>query len=632
MDGPVQHFWQDAIREDYHYNIEVDGMPVAIQQEDDFKVTTRYWGGAPLGRMGGNKDGDMVQFEGTSHQEAFVNNHWNIEIVYQQVDSGDTDEDTRYRIIRTTVQPFSVKHQFHDDALGVNIYNPIASCQSDDTSREHTTYAMVADMPPQPASGKVLFTYDVIWKEYNDGDDSKKAARNRWDVFLTLDDAIPVEYQIASLVFAIIVNCIIWGTLIFWVMRDLSYKPVFQADDDDGDGEDGLTEQEKAEIALWPLSGRIYVPPHKAPYLLTVFCGTGAHLLLTSMIFLVFFRVGIINQSLGARMITPAVIIAVCTAPLGGYVTGRMTRMFGGTVWLSLLTSFATGVIYPLAGIITIGFCYDVFPGALAPQYNVLTKSLPIILTWIWIMIPLTMVGGYFGYRAGSLSAFPITANMDHSDLEITVDEDAPSDTWIGYGYRCWKTLRTPLLFILGGILPVLCCFAAFSYGIAGPIFLGYYSSIKLASIAPFVLFVSCSAGVAVLLQYRQLRIQQHLWWWPAFVTGSSSGLHIWLLALSWLFFNIGRGDVAAGTFATHLFWFAYLGAGVACLCGSASVGACLLFHIVLRRFISSREEREPMLDAHNEKHDEEYNSGQTPSLWNHGKPSDYDQDSVETD
>ena len=619
MDGPVQYFWQDAIREDYHYNVEIDGMPTAVSEENDRELTTRYWGGSPLGRMGGNKNGDTIQFEGTSHHDAYVHNHWNIELVYQATGS---DEDPRYQIIRTTIEPYSVRHQFHDDALGVNIYNAIASCESD--AREHTSYSMVVEKPPQPASGKVLFTYDVIWREYEG--DSKKPARQRWDVFLTLDNSIPVQYQLASLVFAVLVNCFLWGTLIVWVMRDLSYKPVFQVDDED---DHELTEQEKAEVALWPLSERIYVPPRKAPYLLTIFCGTGVHVLVTSIIFLIFFRLGIVNQSLGGRMITPLVIMAACTTPIGGYVTGRMTRMFGGALGLSLLTSFATAVWYPLFGILTIGFCYDVFPGGLAPQYNVIQKSLPIIFVWMWIMIPLTMAGGYFGYRAGSLSAFPITTNMDHADLEITVEEDTPSDTWIGYGYRCWKATRTPFLFILGGVLPVLCCFAAFSYGVAGPIFLGYYSSTKLASIAPFLLFIMCSAGVAVLLQYRQLRIQQHLWWWPAFVTGSSSGLHIWLLALSWLFFNIGRGDVAPGTFATHLFWFAYIGVGVACLCGSMAVAACLVFHIVLRNIITTREEREPMLesDHYDEKEGDAYHEGRARSWGDHMQDEDLEEE-----
>ena len=600
LSGPVQHVWDDAIRDAYHYNVEIDSMPVAIRTEDDRTITTRYWGGSPLGRVGGAAP-DHMQYDDTTDKDVYVHNHWNIEVVYQRKD-GDDD---RYQIIRTTVQPYSVRHQFHDDALGVNIFNPIASCVEDPD--RHTDYTMVADRTPQKAAGKVLFTYDVMWTEY-DGD-TKRAAQKRWNIFLTLDGAIPLRYQFASLIFSVLVNVAIWGTLVFWVMRDLSYKPVFQPGDGDNDhdGED-LTDAEKAEVALWPLSERVFRAPRKAPFFLSVVCGTGAHLLFAGTLFLFLFRLGIINQSLGDRMITPGILLVMVTTPVGGYVTGRMARMFGSTIWLSLICAFLTAIVYPILAILTIGFCYDVFPGPLAPHYQALHKSLPIIFCWMWIMIPMTVGGGYLGYRAGSLAVFPITSNMETVDLEITVEEEVPSDTWIGYGYRCWKVCRTPLLFILGGVLPVLCGFAAFSYGVAGPIFLGYYSSTKLATLAPFFLFLACSAGVAVLLQYRQLRIQQHAWWWAAFVTGSSSGLHVWLLALSWLFFNVSAGDVSAGTFAMHLFWFAFIGVGVSCVCGSVAVAACLTFHVVLRHLVTTKSERQPMLNDHD--YDDDYERG----------------------
>jgi transmembrane 9 superfamily protein 2/4 len=591
MTGPVQYVWADAVRDDYRYNMEVDGLPVAYREEDDFSVTNRFWGGSPLGRMGGSTNADggsTMQFDGTDEEDdVFVNNHWNIEIVYEQSSS----DPERFQIIRTTLQPYSVRHQFLDAAAGVDIFNPIASCVENADDPSHTDYTMVADRLPQKASGKVLFTYDVIWRQYSG--ESEGAARKRWNVFLTLDDAIPLSYQMASLIFAALINMAVFGVLVAWVLRDLSYRPVFEAQGEEG----GLTEQEAAEVALWPLSERVFRPPRNHPYLLAVLCGVGMHLLVAALLFLVLYRLGICNQSLGANLITPVVILVAATTPVGGYVTGRLSHMFGATIWLSMATSFATAVGYPLIGIITVAFCYDVFPGHQAPKYHVLSTGMPILLVWFWIMIPLTMVGGYFGHKRGSLAAFPMQeGSKSGPDLEITVEDDEPSDSWLGYGYRCWKVCRTPLLFVLGGVLPVLCCFAAFSYGVAGPIYLGYYSSTKLATLAPFLLFLSCSAGVALLLQYRQLRIQQHSWWWPAFVTGSSSGLHIWLLALTWLFFNVSAGDVSAGTFAIHLFWFGYIGTGVACLCGSVAVAACLTFHIFLRGLVSTKSEREPIL------------------------------------
>ena len=109
-----------------------------------------------------------MQYDGTTPDDVFIHNHWNIEIVYTPSSSSED----RYHIVRTTVQPYSIRHQFTDDALGVSIFNPIASCV--DGATDHTDYTMVADRSPQKAAGKVLFTYDVTWRPYqgdNDNDD-----------------------------------------------------------------------------------------------------------------------------------------------------------------------------------------------------------------------------------------------------------------------------------------------------------------------------------------------------------------------------------------------------------------------------------------------------------------------------
>ena len=68
-----------------------------------------------------------------------------------------------------------------------NINNPISSC-TEDMATWHTDWSMITAQgrEPQLASGKVLFTYDVIWTENKD---LKWASR--WDIYLTMDNAVP---------------------------------------------------------------------------------------------------------------------------------------------------------------------------------------------------------------------------------------------------------------------------------------------------------------------------------------------------------------------------------------------------------------------------------------------------------
>lgn len=152
-----------AIRKNYHNNWIVDNLSSASKAEDDSTITTRYWQGFPIGYID----------ETDKSKPAYINNHVNIEIMFHEV---ETEKD-KFRIVRFTVEPFSVAHQFEisggdddddnvDDDRTITIKNPIASCDPDSDNKEHTTYEMIsAKHKPQVASGKVLFTYDVTWVE-----------------------------------------------------------------------------------------------------------------------------------------------------------------------------------------------------------------------------------------------------------------------------------------------------------------------------------------------------------------------------------------------------------------------------------------------------------------------------------
>jgi transmembrane 9 superfamily member 2/4 len=633
LEGNMAESWQSSIARNFHYNMELDHMPAASSLEDRLTITTRYWGGSPIGRVGsadttsGGEVETDVRFQKTTPHEMFIYNHWNIEIVYSKNDHNTKDnaDDDTFNILRTTIKPYSILHEFQDAANGVDIFNPIASCQNNgvtavsssggnnDGGSRHTNYQMILNRPPQPASGRVLFTYDVVWIRDRNHKSNKEAVKNRWDVFLTMDNSIPLVYQMTSLVFAIIINCIIFGVLAAWVSRDLSYKPIYVPENDsndadgdnstnnnnnnnnnkhDDDDDDPLTALEVAEMKLWPLSTQVFLPPRHNPFLLSIFCGIGLQLLLVAVTFLLLFRLGIINETIGANIITPGVVIYTLYTWVGGYVTARMVSMFDGTRAMAGITTFCTATLFPVLALVTIHVVYDVLPNSnTAPQYHAASASMPLVLIWCWLVIPGCMLGGYFGYRHGQafLPAFPLKRdNDDHgckerrAVLDVNEDEQEADESRL---YKFWKCIRTPCLFILGGILPVLCCFVAFAYGIAGPVYLRYFSSTKLAILAPFGLFLSCTGGVATLLYYRQVRIlQNYHWWWPAFVSGSSSGLHIFILAISWLLFNTSQGQVDASTFCIYIFWFAFISFGISCMCGAIGVACCVAFNMLVFR------------------------------------------------
>jgi hypothetical protein len=40
--------WEMAIRRDFHYHFQIDGIPVAYVTENNEYITSRYWAGVPL--------------------------------------------------------------------------------------------------------------------------------------------------------------------------------------------------------------------------------------------------------------------------------------------------------------------------------------------------------------------------------------------------------------------------------------------------------------------------------------------------------------------------------------------------------------------------------------------------------
>ncbi|KAL7581543.1 hypothetical protein ACA910_022108 [Epithemia clementina (nom. ined.)] len=679
--------WQYNIDRDMHFNVEIDGMPVAYKGQDEFRVDTRYWGGIPLGRRqstqlsyyGDHDDGGGVGEAGANStstsdnnstvinnndnnnnkkdssgenddigsepaEESYdyiIYNHWNIELWYHPTSL------TTYQVVRAIIEPLSIRYDFDvtnatyyasettgDMVEQVTFLDPVLeSCMVGSTT--HTSYLNTYDWdfqwiysdddndmmePPlnntnrtttegngQRRQNRVLFTYDVIWKPV------AESAEHRWDIFLTMDNAVPLSFQLAGVILGLALNVAIYGSLIVWIFRDLSYKPIYYDTNDfmvmdnvsarheyDAKERDSRKKAEaaRAEMNLWPLSSQLFLPPRNVPWLLCAFCGTGVQLMLAGLLFVIFFRLGIINQSIGASILTPAVVLYTITSPIAGVVTGRLSIIFHAPLTRAMWTTAFTATAYPILGILVIHFVYDVFPYNLASNYSALSNGTPIIMIWLWVIVPLTLVGGYVGHWLGPLADFPMASSAQgYQELHLQVnDTDTAAeldfadendsntvgnvDTFLSccWSHKSWNgKWRTVAIFLLAGIPPVLSCFVAFSYGIAGPVFVGYFSSSELISIAPFVLFVTCAAGVSALLYYRQIRSYSYAWWWPAFISGGSCGLYIFLLALSWLFFTISKGNVQARTFAAFFFWFAFLSIGTAFICGAAGIGACIL-------------------------------------------------------
>jgi len=518
-----------AIEKEYHNNWIVDNLSAASKVEDDTTITTRYWQGFPVG------------FIHEDDHKSYVHNHVNIEIMYHPIDEVGS-ETPKYRIVRFTVEPFSIKHHFvdsedafddHDDDSAQledlkKIKNPIASCDPaiPPNKRSHTTYDMVTDTgrTPQPASGEVLFTYDVHWVENLD-----LQWASRWDIYLSMDNAIPAKVHwlsIAnSLVIVVVLSAMVAAILLKNLRQDLArYNRV-------------ATDEEKAddlEEKGWKLvHADVFRPPIYSPLLLSVCCGTGAQLLCMTFWTIFFSALGFLSPARRGALLMAELIFYVLMGSVNGYVTARLYKTFKGKAWQYATVCTALG--FP-------GLCFGLFflLDLIAWGYGSsdavpFTTMLVLLVLWFGISTPLVFVGAYYGYKQDAIE-YPVKTS--------NIPRQIPDQPWF---------MSVPFTIFIGGLLPFGACFVEL-YFILASVWMDYYYYVFGFLFLVFVILIITCAEITLLFNYFQLCNEDYHWWWRSF--GNAGSTAIWVFLYSVVYFQ----QLEANSFATYVLFFGYMG------------------------------------------------------------------------
>ena len=520
-----------AIRKNYHNNWIVDNLSAASKVEDDTTITTRYWQGFPVG------------FVASDTQKAYVHNHVNLEIMYHPVET-ETD---KYRVVRFTVEPFSIKHEFEpseddDDSVEgdedgdgseavekpfkvADIINPIPSCNG--RNSVHTNYDMVyaRGREPQLASGKVLFTYDVIWTENMD-----LHWASRWDIYLSMDDAIPAKVHwlsIAnSLVIVFVLSAMIAAILVRNLRRDYArYNKL-------------ATDEEKAEDLEefgWKLvHADVFRPPSFSPMLLAVCCGTGAQLLCMAIFTILFAAMGFLSPANRGALLMAQLLLYVLLGSVAGYTTARLYKTFKGKSWQKATTLTSLGFpgvaffIFFIMNIIALSQgSSDAVP---------FTTMLVLLILWFGISTPLVFFGAYFGYKQEAIE-FPVNTS--------NIPRQIPDQPWF---------MGIPFTLLVGGILPFGACFVEL-YFILSSVWMDQYYYVFGFLLLVFIILVITCAEITVLFCYFQLCGENYHWWWRSFCTAGSTALYVFFY--SFVYF---KQLEASKTAATYVLYFGYMG------------------------------------------------------------------------
>jgi transmembrane 9 superfamily member 2/4 len=552
-----------AIRKNYHNNWIVDNLPAASKVEDDVQVTTRYWQGFPVG------------FISEKDMKAYIHNHVNIEIMYHAVET----EADRYRVVRFTVHPFSIHHEYElvdGDILDAfklpkvaKIINPIASCDPKMSIREHTNYDMVVakNQKPQEASGRVLFTYDVIWIE-----NPYLSWASRWDIYLSMDGTVPARIhwlQIAtSLVIFFVLSAMIAIILVHNLRGDINRYNKVAMDEESRAEElekvgwklvhaDEEARAEELEKSGWNLvHADVFRPPSFSPMLLAVSCGAGAQLLFMTFFTIIFLVLGFMSPSSRGHLLMGMLLFFVLMGGVNGYVTARLYNTFKGKACQRATTTAALG----LPGFV-FGLCFMKNIVALAMQstYAVpFVTMLILVILWFGILTPLVYLGAYFGYKQDAIE-FPVSTS--------SIPRRIPFQPY-------WFAS----LGAVGGFLSFFSCFVELYY-IMSSVWMYYYYCVYGFLFLVFVILVVICAEIAVLLTYFQLCREDYRWWWRSFCNGGSIAIIVFL------YFFVYFRQLEATSLATYILYFGYMGLvsiGLFLMMGFIGLSTSLWFNMTI--------------------------------------------------
>eukprot|EP00026_Physarum_polycephalum_P002246 Phypoly_transcript_02251.p1 GENE.Phypoly_transcript_02251~~Phypoly_transcript_02251.p1 ORF type:complete len:597 (+),score=119.32 Phypoly_transcript_02251:850-2640(+) len=287
-------------------------------------------------------------------------------------------------------------------------------------------------------------------------------------------------------------------------------------------------EDDQADYGWKLVHGDVFrFPPYKNVF--SAFLGIGSQFMTIVVGTLLFSLFGMYYPTNGGNMYASAIALYAVTAGIGGFVSGRMYRQFGGDRWAWNIVLTATLFAIPF-------LCSVIYANSVALYFKV-TVALPILtileVTTIWALVgfPLTVLGGIAGKRLSGV--FDAPCRTKNFPREI------PSIPW-------YRTL--PFQMLMAGFLPFSAIYIELFYiysSVWGHTFYTLYGILCLV----FVILNIVTACITVALTYFQLSMEDHRWWWTAFINGGSTGIFIYIYSIFYYMYYSHMTGLLQGSF-----------------------------------------------------------------------------------
>jgi transmembrane 9 superfamily protein 2/4 len=469
----------------YALNWLVDGLPAGQLIEEEVTKTRFYSQGFALG----SSDATSVH----------LNNHYDILIDYHTVSPG------QYRVVGVIVQPSS-----RSSTLGGNGEGAEGS-RCGQGGRPVTL--------DERGQTEVAFTYNVLWYE------STTAWATRWDKYLHVFD--PKIHWFSLVNSAIIVVFLVFtvvSILLRALRKDIArYNRLDNINLDDLSGTSAVDDGIQEDSGWKLVHGDVFRTPG-SPLILSVFLGNGAQLFVMTGFTIAFALLGFLSPSNRGSLGTIMVLLYTVLGFIGGYVSARVYKSFGGERWklnIGLTPLLVPGIVFGTF------FLLDLFLWAKESSGAVpFTTMIVIIGIWFLISVPLSFAGSWVGFRQPPFQA-PVRTNQIPRQIP-------PSTTY----------MRPIPSMLLVGILPFGAIFVELYFIMSSIWFSKVYYMFGFLFLCYGLMIITCAA-VTVLMVYFLLCSENYHWHWRAFMTAGASAFYVFLNALIYLVTKLQLGGLA---------------------------------------------------------------------------------------
>ncbi|RKO98173.1 hypothetical protein CXG81DRAFT_17073 [Caulochytrium protostelioides] len=476
-------FLKERIMQHYSLRLDIDNLPVGERfrlKSGDFLTTSDF----PLGSI-------MTDAEGVVPT---LHNHLVFLVEYNTV---TIDGQEFYRVVGATVHPTSRRTLSDDCQYGIRSPELAANVVKSGPPVILSTNEESKDEVLQ-----VQYSYNVHWIR------SETPWSQRWNSYLRIT---AVETHWFSLLNSAAIVLFLGG-LVFAVLIRALHKDIARYNSLPESAAD-----EFQEDFGWKLvHGDVFRTPKHAMFL-SVLAGIGTQMLAVVLLTLLFAMLGVLSPSSRGSFSTLLLCSFVFGGSIGGYVSARLYKMFGRENWKRNI--FFTAVLFPgltlLAGIVINFFSIGAKSSTALPFGTVVA----LICMWLFILVPLTCLGAYIGFRKERIS-YPVRTNQ--------IPRQIPQQPVY---LRFWPSV------LLGGILPFGAVFIELSFILASIWGHRFFYETGFLFLVFCITLLTCSQ-VTVLLTYFQLTSEDYGWWWRSFMTSGSCAFYVFLYS-TWFYFSV---------------------------------------------------------------------------------------------